>query len=133
MNFPQFNSYETAALALELRFPIQHELNGDDIYGLESVKLVTDVNSYNYEMSNFQRIYVVGSGLKSGPGHPIAHQNPLRQKMINKANYNRNKIHVFHENQAGEITYRGLYQINSTSRQITNAGWVYFQIELINY
>ena len=129
----QFLSYQEAQELLHLKFPISDELNGDEITGLESIKLITDTDSYNYEMRNFKRIYVAGCGPKSSPGHPCAHQFPFHQKMLDISNYNRNLINVIHETGSGKIVYRGLYRIHEITRQLTNAGWAYYQMELYRY
>jgi hypothetical protein len=129
----QFYSYREAEEYLHLKFPIISELNGDNIYGIESIKLITDTDSYNYEVHNFKKIYVVGCGPKSGPGHPCAHQSVLDQTLILITEKNHNPIHIFHETGTGKIIYRGIYQINGISRKLTHAGWVYTEIELIKY
>jgi len=126
----QFFNYIDAQEEMKLKFPINNELNGDEITGLESIKLITDTDSYNYEMFDFKRIYVTGCGYKLSPGHPSTHQNPFRQTMINIANVKRNRIHVFHETGTNAIVFRGLYKIHEITRQITHAGWVYYQMEL---
>jgi hypothetical protein len=129
----QFLSYQEAQAHLQLKFPINHELNGDKITGLESIKLITDTDSYNYEMRDFKRIYVAGCGPKSSPGHPCSHQSHFDQKMINISNYQRNLIHVIHETGSGKIVYRGLYKIHEITKQLTHAGWAYYQMELHRY
>ena len=129
----QFLTYEQAQQHLQLKFPINDELNGDNISGLESIKLITDTDSYNYEMRNFKRIYVAGCGPKSSPGHPCSHQSHFDQKMLNISNYHRNPIHVIHETGSGKIIYRGLYKIHEITKQLTHAGWAYYQIELHRY
>ena len=111
---------------------IRDRLNGDKITGLESIKLITDTDSYNYEMRDFKRIYVVGCGQKSSPGHPSNHQLPSAQKMLDIANYNRNRIHVFHET-GDKIIYRGIYRIHEITKQLTHAGWAYYEMELHRY
>ena len=126
----QFSNYYEAQDALKLNCPIIDEMNGDRYIGLESIKLITETDSYNYEMYNFKKIFVAGRGPKSSPGHPCAHQRPVNQKMIDYANLNRKPIHVFHENELNKIIYRGLYQIHEITTQLTHAGWVYYQIEL---
>jgi hypothetical protein len=133
MNIVQFYSYVDAEMSLNLKFPITHELNGDEITGLESVKLITDMESYNYETRNFNRVFVVGCGPKSSPGHPCSHHNPFHQTMIHVADARRTPIHVIHETADGKIMYRGLYQVNVIRRKITAAGWVYTETELLRY
>ena len=129
----QFLSYQEVQAQLQLKFPILNELNGDEITGLESIKLITDTDSYNYEMHDFKRIYVSGCGPKSSPGHPCTHQSHFDQKMLNISNYNRNLIHVIHETGGGKIVYRGLYKIHEITKQLTHAGWAYYQMELYRY
>jgi len=129
----QFLSYQEAQTRLQLKFPILNELNGDENTGLESIKLITDTDSYNYEMRDFKRIYVAGCGPKCSPGHPSTHQSHFDQKMLNISNYHRTPIHVIHETGSGKIMYRGLYKIHEITKQLTHAGWAYYEMELHRY
>lgn len=126
----QFLSYDDAQIQLHLKFPILDELNGDENTGIESIKLITDTDSYNYEMRDFKRIYVAGIGPKSSPGHPSSHQLHYNQKMLSISNYHRKQIHVIHETGSGQIMYRGLYKIHEITKQLTHAGWAYYEMEL---
>lgn len=127
----QYFDYETPQHKLGLIHPIANELNGSDEDGLESVKLIDHPSSYNYSVLNHRRIYVVGEGPRSGPGKPSTHQSELRQKMVLKSYKTYKTIHVFHETKDHTITYLGPYYVNSISRKITHAGWVYSQVELL--
>lgn len=124
----QLTSYKAVEELFELKFPILEELNGDKTTGIESIKFITGKGSYNYAKLN--KLYVVGPGPKSSPGHPSAHHNELNQRMRTNSVKRGNRIHVFHENSANKITYLGIYGISRTIRKITEEGWVYSEMEL---
>jgi len=130
MSLRQFSSYEDAKSQLNLNFNPNNELNGTRNYGIESINFKTGPDSYNYAKRDCKLLYVVGVGQKSGPGHPSNHQSELNQGMVIKACSNNQKIHVIHEVKPGLIVYFGIYRIIGMNRKITEAGWVYSQIEL---
>lgn len=115
---------------LNLNFPPKKEFNGTNDIGIESIKLVTGGDSYNYVKRDFKQIFVVGQGQKSSPGHPSNHQSELNQRMVSKSFMNNNQIHIIHEVRPGKMIYRGVYRITAQKRKISAAGWVYKEIEL---
>jgi hypothetical protein len=125
---------ELQRLALKSQYKLQfdpvNDLNGDSITGIESIIFVDRGDSYNYSVLGQKRLYVVGQGPLSSPGHPSGHQIERKQTMVMMSYVNRKSIHVFHEQPDYTIRYLGFYIINNISRKISPAGWVYTEMEL---
>ena len=123
----QFSSTGEIDTKLGLTIPYKNDINYDE-NGIESVRFFVDKNSYNKSKNDNKIIYLIGQGRTSSIGHPSSHQLYKNQMVFWDSYAKRKQIHVIYETPT-EKSYLGIYKITNIRRNITAAGFVYYEIE----
>ena len=125
-----YNSFREAYNALNIPFNPEVIIDGDDICGIVSLKLIDGSESYNEILQNGRIIKFVGYGRLFKSGHPASNQQWLSQEPFRISMEKSIVIPVIRKTTRGVVLFLGNYQIKDILKKMGYEGFSFFHIIL---
>jgi hypothetical protein len=125
-----YNSFSEAYAALNIPFNPEVIIDGDNVCGIASLKLIDGSESYNEILQNGRIIKFVGFGRLFKSGHPASNQQWLTQEPFRISMENSIVIPVLRKTSTGLVIFLGNYQIKDIIKKMGYEGFSFFHIIL---
>jgi hypothetical protein len=125
-----FYSYKDAHEVLKLPGPYDAQIILSETEGIACLKITEQKGSYHRIINGGRKVYYVGMGKITSPGHPAAYHVEKDQAPFWYNYKTETLIPILTKSRDRRISLLGYYCVDDICKRLSNEGFTYFDIEL---